>query len=147
MERKIEQFLRKWKNDKTGKPVIIYGSKQIGKTFSVLKFGEKEYKNVVYFNTENNIELDDLFRREKAIEKIISSLSLISGETILKEDTLVILDNLVNNEIVKGMKLFGSDKSSYNIIGITSRREKLNEFKGEEIQFKSMNEMDFEEYL
>ena len=147
MERKIEQFLRKWKNDKTGKPVIIYGSKQIGKTFSVLKFGEKEYKNVVYFNTENNIELDDLFRREKAIEKIISSLSLISGETILTEDTLVILDNLVNNEIVKGMKLFGSDKSSYNIIGITSRREKLNEFKGEEIQFKSMNEMDFEEYL
>lgn len=147
MERKIEQFLRKWKKDKTGKPLMIYGSKQVGKTFSVLKFGEKEYKNVVYFNTENNMELDDLFRREKAIEKIISSLSLISGETILKDDTLVVLDNLVNNEIVKGMKLFGSDKSRYNIIGITSRREKLNEFKGEEIQFKSMNEMDFEEYL
>lgn len=147
MERKIEQFLRKWKKDKTGKPLMIYGSKQVGKTFSVLKFGEKEYKNVVYFNTENNMELDDLFRREKAIEKIISSLSLISGETILQDDTLVVLDNLVNNEIVKGMKLFGSDKSRYNIIGITSRREKLNEFKGEEIQFKSMNEMDFEEYL
>ena len=147
MERKIEQFLAKWKKDKTGKPLIIYGSKQIGKTFSVLRFGEKEYKNVVYFNTENNLELDDLFRREKSIEKIISNLSLLSGETILKDDTLVILDNLINNEVVKGMKLFGSDKSRYNIIGITSRREKLNEFKGEEIQFKGMNEMDFEEYL
>ena len=147
MERKIEQFLHKWKVDKAGKPLIIYGSKQIGKTFSVINFGEKEYKNVVYFNTENNIELDDLFRREKAIDKIISSLSVISGEAILKEDTLVILDNLVNNEIVKGMKLFGSDKSKYNIIGITSRREKLTEFKGEEIQFKNMTEMDFEEYL
>ena len=45
------------------------------------------------------------------------------------------------------MKLFGSDHSAYNIIGITSRREKLNEFKGEEIQFKQMSEMDFEEYL
>ncbi len=147
MERKIEQFLVKWKKDKTGKPLIIYGSKQIGKTFTCLNFGKKEYKNVVYFNTENNIELADLFRREKAIDKIIVSLSLISGETILKDDTLIILDNLINNDIVRGMKLFGSDKSSYNIIGITSRREKLNDFKGEELQFKNMTEMDFEEYL
>lgn len=147
MERKIRKFLHKWKTDKTGKPVIIYGSKQIGKTFSVLEFGEKEYKNTVYFNTENNIEVEDLFRREKSIDKIIANLSVISGETILKDDTLVVLDNLVNNDIVKGMKLFGSDKSKYNIIGITSRREKLNDFKGEEIQFKNMTEMDFEEFL
>ena len=147
MERKILQFLRKWKNDSSGKPLMLYGSKQVGKTFSVLSFGEKEYKNVVYFNTENNVELDDLFRREKAIEKIIVNLSLISGETILKKDTLIVLDNLVNNDIVKGIKLFGSDKSDYNIIAITSRREKLSEFKGEELQFKNMTEMDFEEYL
>ena len=111
MERKISQFLRKWKNDSSGKPLMLYGSRQVGKTFSVLSFGEKEYKNVVYFNTENNVELDDLFRREKAIEKIIVNLSLISGETILKNDTLIVLDNLVNNDIVKGIKLFGSDKS------------------------------------
>ena len=140
MERKILQFLRKWKNDSSGKPLMLYGSKQVGKTFSVLSFGEKEYKNVVYFNTENNVELDDLFRREKAIEKIIVNLSLLSGETILKKDTLIVLDNLVNNDIVKGIKLFGSDKSEYNIIAITSRREKLSEFKGEELQFKNMTE-------
>ncbi len=147
MERKIESFLRKWKKDNVGKPLLIYGSKQIGKTFTILRFGEKEYKNVVYFNTDNNFQLEELFRKEKSIEKIIVNLSLISGETILKEDTLVILDNLISTEIVKGMKLFGSDHSKYHIIGITSRREKLTEFKGEEIQFKSMMEMDFEEYL
>lgn len=147
MERKINAFLLKWKKEKIGKPLIIYGNKQIGKTFSVLDFGEKEYKNIVYFNTENNQILDNLFRREKAIDKIISNLAIISGETILKGDTLIILDNLVSNDIVKGMKLFGSDRSDYNIIGITSRREKLSEFKGEEIQFKNMTEMDFEEYL
>ncbi len=147
MERKIEQFFQKWKDDKLGKPLVIYGSKQIGKTFSVLNFGKKAYKNVVYFNTDNNTELEDLFRREKIIDKIIVSLSLLSGETILKEDTLIIFDNLVSNNIAKGIKLFGSDKSKYNIIAITSRRDKLAEFKGEELQFKSMNELDFEEYL
>ena len=146
MERKIEAFFIKWKKDIIRKPLILYGPKQIGKTFAVLKFGKKEYKNVVYFNTENNPEIVDLFVKEKNLDKIILNLSLMSGETILKEDTLIVLDNLESIEIVKGLKLFGSEHSKYHIIAITSRREKLNEFKGEELQFKGMNEMDFEEY-
>ena len=147
MERKIEEFFKKWQKDIIRKPLILYGPKQIGKTFTVLNFGKKEYKNVVYFNTENNDEIIELFAKEKNIDKIILNLSLTSGETILKEDTLIILDNLDNLDIVKGLKLFGSERSKYHIIAITSRRERLNEFKGEELQFKGMNEMDFEEYL
>ena len=147
MERKIEEFIKKWQKDIIRKPLIRYGPKQIGKTFTVLNFGKKEYKNVVYFNTENNDEIIELFAKEKNIDKIILNLSLTSGETILKEDTLIILDNLDNLDIVKGLKLFGSERSKYHIIAITSRRERLNEFKGEELQFKGMNEMDFEEYL
>ena len=147
MERKIETFFRKWQKDIIRKPLILYGPKQIGKTFTALSYGKKEYKNVIYFNTENNKALQDLFIKEKSTEKLIINLSLLSGETILPEDTLIILDNLTSLEIVKGMKLFGSEHSKYHIIGITSNREKLAEFKGEELQFKSMNEMDFEEYL
>lgn len=146
MERKIEAFFIKWKKDIIRKPLILYGPKQIGKTFTVLNFGKNEYKNVVYFNTENNPEIVSLFVKEKNLDKIILNLSLMSGETILKEDTLIVLDNLESIEIVKGLKLFGSEHSKYHIIAITSRREKLNEFKGEELQFKGMNEMDFEEY-
>ncbi len=147
MERKIDEFFIKWKNGLIRKPLIIYGGKQIGKTYSVLNFGKKEYKNVVYFNTHNNNQLVDLFKKEKATEKIILKLSLIIGETILKEDTLIVFDNLTEIEIVKGLKLFGSENSKYHIIGITSKKEKLSEFKGEELQFKGMNELDFEEYL
>ena len=147
MERKIEEFFKKWQKDIIRKPLILYGPKQIGKTFTVLNFGKKEYKNVVYFNTENNDEIIELFAKEKNIDKIILNLSLTSGETVLKEDTLIILDNLDNLDIVKGLKLFGSERSKYHIIAITSLRERLNEFKGEELQFKGMNEMDFEEYL
>ena len=147
MERKIESFFEKWKNDIIRKPLILYGPKQIGKTFATLDFGKKEYKNTVYFNTENNLQLLEIFSKEKVTEKIILNLSLLSGETILKEDTLIILDNVSDNEIVKGLKLFGSEKSKYHLIAIISRREKLSEFKGEELQFKGMSEMDFEEYL
>ena len=147
MERKIVEFYQKWKSDVIRKPLILYGAKQIGKTFSALEFGKDEYKNTVYFNTENNKAIQDLFQKERSTEKIILNLSLLSGETILKEDTLVILDNVTSNDIVKGLKVFGSEHSKYHIIAITSKKEKLSEFKGEELQFKGMTSMDFEEYL
>ena len=147
MERKIEKFYQKWKQDIIRKPLLLYGAKQIGKTFSVLDFGKKEYKNTIYFNTENNKNLLNVFKKERATEKIILNLSLLSGETILKEDTLIILDNVVELDIIKGLKVFGSEHSKYHIIAITSKKEKLSEFKGEELQFKAMTAMDFEEYL
>ena len=147
MERKIEEFFLKWKNDIIRKPLILYGPKQIGKTFTALQFGKKEYKNSIYINTDNNKEIIELFKKEKSTEKIILKISLISGETILKNDTLIIFDNINDIEIVRGLKLFGSEHSEYNIIAITSRRENLNDFKGEELQFKGMNELDFEEFL
>ena len=147
MERKIDKFYQKWKNDIIRKPLILYGPKQVGKTFSVLNLGKTEYKNTVYFATDNNKELKDIFVKERSTEKIILNLSLLSGETILKDDTLIIFDNVVDNDIVKGLKLFGSEHSKYHIIAITSKKEKLSEFKGEELQFKSMYGLDFEEFL
>ena len=147
MERKIVSFFQKWKKDIIRKPLILYGPKQIGKTFTALEFGKNEYKNVVYFNTANNKNLIDLFKREKSPDKLIVNLSVISGETILEDDSLIIFDNVDSIEIVKGLKLFGSETRKYHIIAITSRRENLKDFKGEELQFKGMYEMDFEEFL
>lgn len=146
MERKIVNFFQKWKNDIIRKPLVVYGPKQIGKTFTVLKFGKDEYKNVVYFNLDHHEQVLQLLKKEKIIDKIIVQLSLLSGETVLEGDTLIIFDNVNDVDAVKGIKLFGNDRR-YHIIVITSRRENLKLFKGEELQFKSMTEMDFEEFL
>ena len=50
LKRKIEQKLIDWKNTENRKPLIIKGCRQCGKTFSVLDFAKKNYKNVVYLN-------------------------------------------------------------------------------------------------
>ena len=147
MERKIDEFLVQWKSDENKKPLIIFGPRQIGKTFSVLKFGETNYKNIAYFNTHDHKKLIEVFKKEKREEKLIFNLSMLSGETILKEDTLIVLDNLDNDDLIKGLKLLGSEKSKYNIIAITARRGLLKDLKSEDLQFKSMTELDFEEYL
>ena len=65
MERKISLYLQKWKKDIIRKPLLIYGPKQVGKTFSVLEFSKSEYKNTIYINTENNVELINIFKKEK----------------------------------------------------------------------------------
>ena len=146
MERKIYNDLVLWKKNMK-KPLLLYGAKQLRKTYSFLEFDKKNYKNIVYFNTNNYKELLDILKREKSPEKIIFKLSVLSGETIFEEDTLIIFDNVNDPYIVKAIKLFGGDNNLYHIIMITSKKENLNKFKGEELYFKAMYPLDFEEFL
>ena len=147
MERKIYADLLKWKKDSNRKPLLIYGNKQIGKTYTTIEFGEREYKTIAYINSDNNMELLSIMQKERTIDKIIAKLSLLTGESILKNDTLIIIDNVIDEDIVKGIKKFGKEANDYHIIMITSLKEKLLAFKGEELQYKYMFPMDFEEYL
>ena len=147
MERKINSYLKRWKKDLTRKPLLIYGNKQVGKTYTAIKFGEEEYKNVVYFNCDNNLELLNILKREKTIDRIIEKLSLLSNEMIMLNDTLIIFDNVNDVDIVNGLRVFGKFDNGYHIIMITSLKENLNKFKGEEFHYKAMYPLDFEEYL
>lgn len=147
MERKINSYLRRWKKELTRKPLLIYGNKQVGKTYTVLSFGEESYKNVAYFNCDNNLELLNILRKDKTIDRIISKLSMLSNETIMSGDTLLVFDNVNDIDIVNGLRVFGKFDNNYHIIMITSLKENINRFKGEEFNFKAMYPMDFEEYL
>ena len=147
MERKIDKFLEKWQLDVNRKPLVVYGSKQVGKTYSVLKFGENNYRSTVYFDSNNNKQLVEVLKKQNTIDGIISQLSLISHQEILKNDTLVVIDNVNDVEIVNTIKTLGKFKNDYHVILITSLRDNLSKFKGVELQFKSMLPMDFEEYL
>lgn len=147
MERKIYEDLLKWKKDINRKPLLLYGNKEIGKTYTTVEFGEKEYKTIAYINSDNNTPLLSIMQKERTIDKIIAKLSLLVGESILKSDTLIIIDNVVEEDIVKGIKKFGKEPNDYHIIMITSLKEKITIFKGEELQYRNMFSMDFEEYL
>ena len=61
MYRKIFKYLKEWKNSPYRKPLILQGARQVGKTYSILAFGKKEYENVAYFNFETDARLKDTF--------------------------------------------------------------------------------------
>lgn len=145
MERKIDSYLLDWQLDIKKKPLVLYGNKQVGKTYSVISFGVKEYKNLAYFNALQNEELLKLCRESK-LDKVISGLSLLSGETILEGDSLIIIDNVETNDYVHMLELF-AENNKYHIIFILSLRDVLRNFKTKKAIFKAMSAVDFEEYL
>ena len=147
MERKIVKFLEHWQMDVNRKPLVIYGGKQVGKTYTVLKFGEENYSNVVYVDANDNKELVETLSKQNTIDGIINSIGDLTKETIEKNLSLVVIDNVNDVEIVNTIKTIGKFKNDYHVILITSLRENLSKFKGVELQFKSMLPMDFEEYL
>ena len=52
MQRDIYKQLLRWKNKKTRKPLILNGARQVGKTYILREFGEKEYQKVAFFRAQ-----------------------------------------------------------------------------------------------
>lgn len=145
MERKISEELLKWKIDDNKKPMLLYGISGCGKTYTVLEFGKKEYKNTIYFDCNGNLELNYVFEKNSTIEKLIKGLSAISLETIFKEESLIVFDN-ISDKIFKLVKKIFSN-SGYDIIMITDNEKFLTGNKSGELMVKKMNLVTFPEYL
>ena len=96
MERKIEKFLQKWQKDIIRKPLILYGPKQVGKSYSALDFGKTNYKNTIYFNSVKEA-LEDLGAEETVLrkaEKKDGPVITENGNVILDTKFVEIYDGL-----------------------------------------------------
>lgn len=70
------------------------GSAQVGKTWLMKEFGQNYYDNFVYFNFDEEDELKSIFETNKNPHRIIDLLSMICGEKIEQEKTLIIFDEI-----------------------------------------------------
>ena len=146
MERKIINELSKWRIDTYKKPLLLYGVSGCGKTYSVLEFGKEEYKNVIYFDCSNNLELNYVFDKNTTIDKLIRGLSALSLETIFKEESLIILDN-ISDKIFNAVKKLFVGQIDYHFIMVTNSQEMLKKAKADEVNLKKMWLVNFSEYL
>lgn len=153
MERKIEQEFLKWKNSANRKPLLIYGARQIGKTYSMLDFGKKYYVNVAYCNFENNKELHSIFEKNLDTKRIISSLSVILGIQIDAGRTLIIFDEIQACEsALTSLKYFNENANEYHImaagslLGLAINRGKYS-FPVGKVDMLNMYPLSFDEFL
>ena len=86
MERKAEHQLLQWKDSRNRKPLLIYGARQVGKTWLMKKLGEKVFENTLYVNFEKEILRDDIiidYYLDRDIrEKATSELNHVELEDI-----------------------------------------------------------------
>ena len=153
MERKMSKKLLDWKNNKEKTPLILYGARQVGKTYTILSFGKENYKNVAYINFEDNSEISKIFEQDLEVERIIKELSVKLGITILEEDTLIFFDEIQACErALTSLKYFAESKTKYQVVaagsllGIAINRQKYS-FPVGKVKMLTLYPLDFEEFL
>ena len=153
MYRKVMDFLETWKENKYRKPLILQGARQVGKTYSVLEFGRKAYENVAYFNFETHAKLNETFEENISPDYLIPILSHIAGQTIVKEKTLIVLDEVqLCERALSSLKYFCEDAPDYHIIalgsllGVAVNRAEFS-FPVGKVDMKTLYPMDMEEFM
>ena len=141
-----------WKNSPYRKPLILKGVRQVGKTWVLKEFGKLYYKNIAYFNFDENKEYKQFFETTKNVERILQNLMLASGQKIEPENTLIIFDEVQDcPEVINSMKYFYENAPQYHVacagslLGITLA--KPSSFPVGKVNFMQINPMTFTEFL
>lgn len=103
LKRKIDDYLREWKDSKNKMPLIVKGARQIGKTDAIMNFGSSFYDNVVNINFALQKEYKTIFDEGFEVDKIIKYISLIDPDFVfVPGQTLIFFDEIqdcINGDI------------------------------------------------
>lgn len=152
MKRKILEKLIQWKNSSDRKPLILQGARQIGKTWIVGEFADKEYTNCVYLNFEKDKALESFFS-DLNPEEIVRKISGYFRKEIIKGQSLIVFDEVQACPLaITSLKYFCEDGNDYHIVALgsllgVSVNRGDNSFPVGKVKFLDMYPMDFEEFL
>lgn len=122
MERIALQKLIDWNESKKKKPLIVWGARQVGKTYLIKDiFAETYYKkNYIYIDCKIEDEIREFCSNTANAEKIIEYISLLKGKQIT-EKTLLIFDEVQEcPNIISALKYFCQDFREIPVIATGS---------------------------
>jgi hypothetical protein len=131
---------------------MVYGARQVGKTYILKQFGQKEYNNMVYINCYKNTMIEQLFKEDMNVQRILLGLSSISNQPILPGKTLIFLDEVQEiPDIVAALKYFCEEARDIHIVVAGSLLGVLNmhgiSFPTGKVDIVHMYPMTFMEFL
>jgi len=120
MDRSAVEKLEKWKNSKNRQPLVVFGARQVGKTWLMKEFGAKYYDSAAYITFDLDNAYKSIFEKDFSIPRIIHELSVASGIKI-SPDTLIILDEIQEcPRALTSLKYFSENAPEYQIIAAGS---------------------------
>lgn len=111
MERNALKLLTDWNNNPNRKPLIVWGARQVGKTYLIKElFAKRFYKDrFIYVDLKKDDDVREFCFKTANAEKIIEYLSLRNGRKI-NEHTLLIFDEVQEcPNVVSSLKYFCQD--------------------------------------
>ena len=121
MRRNFIEKLIEWKKSPERKPLILWGARQVGKTWLLKEFGRTCFENVLYISFYNNKKDSDLFERDYDIKRIISALEMQHHIKIQASNTLIIFDEIQEApKVLESLKYFCEEAREYAIVAAGS---------------------------
>jgi Predicted ATPase (AAA+ superfamily) len=96
-KRNIISKLEKWAVKSNRKPLIIRGSRQVGKTTLIDGFAEN-FENYLYLNFEKNPSAMALFEKEQETEGLLAEIFLFCNKEKTQGKTLLFIDEIQNSK-------------------------------------------------
>jgi predicted AAA+ superfamily ATPase len=96
-ERNVRKELEKWAMRINHKPLILRGSRQVGKTTLVEAFS-KEFENYLYLNFEKTPSAMVLFEKEQETDDLMAEIFLFCNKENKKGKTLLFIDEIQNSK-------------------------------------------------
>lgn len=153
IKRNIIDALKVWKNSPRRKPLVLQGTRQVGKSWVLKKFGNECFEDIVYINFDTMPSVKEDFKRTKEPLKLVKLMEMIVGKPVSPSTTLIIFDEIQEcNEALNSLKYFCEDAPEYavvcagSLLGVALNRTGSS-FPVGKVDFMTLYPVSFEEYL
>ncbi|MBC8438428.1 MAG: ATP-binding protein [Deltaproteobacteria bacterium] len=124
MKRNIDTNLVEWKKSEFRKPLIIRGARQVGKTYSVCRFGEKYFETFIKLDFERDRTSHRIFQEDLSAEKLVLEIEVHSNTRIDPGKTLLFFDEIQECErALLSLRYFYEEIPELHIIAAGSMLE------------------------
>ena len=152
LKRKATNDIEKWIKTKNKKCLVVQGARQTGKTYTIERFAEKNYNEVVEINFKQTPSAMDIFSGDLTVENMIMAMRFrYPKKKIEAGQTLIFLDEIQEcQEAITSLKFWALDNRydvivSGSLLGIDYKR--ASSYPVGYVDYLRMHGLDFEEFL
>jgi predicted AAA+ superfamily ATPase len=151
MKRNITASLEVWKISSDRKPLILRGARQVGKTYSLKAFGQRNFPRCHYVNFEEDERSSRIFDRDLKPDRILDELQFYLDQAIHRHEDLIIFDEIQRcPRALTSLKYFSEDMpglaicAAGSLLGVGLNMES---FPVGKVQFLDLHPLTFYEFL
>lgn len=152
LKRKATALIKNWIDTKEKKCLIVQGARQVGKTYTIERFAEEHYEEILEINFKQTPSAIDIFSGDLTVDNMVMAMQFrFPDKKIVPGKTLIFLDEIQEcQEAVTSLKFWAIDNrfdviASGSLLGIDYKR--ASSYPVGYVDYLRMYGVDFEEFL